>query len=331
MKRIKQLSLFTFLCLGAAFALPASAQDESIVLDPDTGNYIVIFRSTFPSRELHRVVFVPATKIDPTVQSAFKLTKKQNIRYEYKVKNGSNSRQPLIALRLIASTVDKTSQVTPKGWFANVVPNFVDARTRVNWDYEELKEDNSAGLQPGRSQSGFSIESPDLPGVDVVHLNGATPVFGVPDEGPAMDSEVGKQLNRLTANDFVSRNAAVPRIPTGQPFDPVVTLTGIQKHLNQDLVSMKLVDPVFASQLDRSLQAALDAAKLNNTKALKDHLKDLRRVLKKEHDDVDKKDDDKEDEDGKSKKSGSIDKLAARVLDFDIKYVEKRLDGKNGG
>lgn len=126
----------------------------------------------------------------------------------------------------------------------------------------------------------------------------------------------------------VPRLAAVPRIPAGQPFDPVLTLTGIQKHLNQDLVSLKLVDPVFASQLDRSLQAALDAAKLNNTRALKDHPKDLRRALKKEHDDVDKEDHDDDDE-GKPKKSGLIDKLAARVLDFDIKYVEKRVSGKN--
>ena len=329
MKKIRQLSLFTFLCLGAIFSLPTFAQDESIVLDPDTGNYIITFRSTFPSRELHRVVFVPATKIDPTVKSKFKLTSDQHIRYEYKVKNGPNSKQPLIGLRFIASKADRASQVAPKGWRASMIPNIVDTRVRVNWGYEELEEDASAGLQPGRNQSGFSVGSPDLPGIDVVRLNGASPVFGVPDEGPAMDSEVGKQLNQLTANDFVPRHAAIPLIPVPNPFDAAAVLTSMQKHVNQDMVSMNLIDPAFAPQLDRLFQTAIAAAKGGNTVALKGNLKDLRQMLKREHADVDQEDDDwDKDGDRKDKekdKSRLIDKLAAKVLDFDLKYIQKRL------
>lgn len=332
MKKIRQLSLFTFLSLGAVFSLPTFAQDESIVLDPDTGNYIITFRSTFPSRELHQVVFVPATKIDPTVKSKFKLTRDQHIRYEYKVKNGPNSKQPLVGLRFIASKVDNTSQVAPKGWDASMVPNVVDPRARVNWGYRELKEDDSAGLLPGRFQGGFSVESTDLPGVDVVRLNGASPVFAVPDEGPDYESEVGKQLNQLTANDFIIRYAAIPLIPVPSPFSAAAVLTSMQKHVNQDMVSKNLIDPVFASQLDRLFQTAIAAAKGGNIVALKDNLKDLRQMLKREHADVDKDDEDwdKED-DGKGKekdKARLIDKLAAKVLDFDIRYVEKQIKSK---
>jgi len=277
------------------------------------------------------VVFVPATKIDPAVKSKFKFTGEQNIRYEYKVKNGSNSRQPLIGLDLIVSRAAKTSQVAPKGWYATTGPNFVDTRTRVGWGYEELKEDDSAGLQPGRNQSGFSVESPDLPGVDVVRLNGASPGLAVPDEGPDPNSEVGKKLNELGRNDFVPRPAAVPLIPVPNPFDPAAMLTSMQKHVNQNLVAMKLVDPAFASQLDRLFQAAIAAAKGGNTVALKSNLKDLRHILKREHADVDAEDDDKDDgenDDQQKAKIRLIDKLAAKVLDFDFKYVEKRLSGK---
>jgi len=326
MKKIKQPGLFALLCLATVFTLTASAQDESIVLDPDTGNYIIIFRSTFPTRELHRVVFVPATKIDPSVKSKFKQTGEQNISYEYKVKNGPNSKQPLIGLDLIVSKAVRASQVAPKGWFASMGPNNVDARTRVGWTYEGLKEDASAGLHPGTTQSGFSVDSPDLPGVDVVRLNGASPVFGVPDEGPGMDSEVGKQLNRLTANDFVLRNAAVPRIPNPTPFNAVVVLGGIQKHVKDDMASMQLIDPSLLGLIDRGLTQAIAAAQIGNTSSLLNEIKNLRKLLKQEHADVDQ-DNDSDDDDKEKQPKPRIAKLAAKVLDFDLKYVEKRVKG----
>ncbi len=87
---------------------------------------------------------------------------------------------------------------------------------------------------------------------------------------------------------------------------------------------MKLVDPAFASQLDRLLTAAADAARLGNTKGVTSNLKDLRRLLRKEYGDLEE-DEDFEDDGGKDKKkSVFIDRLAARVLDFDAKYVLQR-------
>lgn len=171
----------------------------------------------------------------------------------------------------------------------------------------------------------LSLESSDLPGIAVVKISGAAPTTEWLGHYPV--GAVGNKMEEIDdKKNHIPRLAAVPRIPTGNPFDPVLTLTGIQTHLNQDLVSMKLVDPVFASRLDRSLQAAIEAAQLNSTKALKDHLKDLRKALKKEHADIDR-----EDDDNKPKKPGLIDELAARVLDFDLKYVEKRVGAKDDG
>jgi len=151
------------------------------------------------------------------------------------------------------------------------------------------------------------------------------------DEGPR--GEFGKQVAELEhpERNSVPRTAAVPLIPVPNPFDPAAVLTSVQKHVNQDLVAMKLVDPAFAFQLDRMLQAAIAAAKGGNTVALKSNLKDLRHMLKREHADVDAEDDDKDDgenDDQQKAKVRLIDKLAAKVLDFDFKYVEQRLSGK---
>lgn len=313
--------------IGVLLAMPVTAQEESLVIDPNSGDYHIYYRSVYDG-DLVEVVFVPATKIDPTVKSKFKINDRNNVLYRYKVRNGEKSKQSLVTLVLNATSVQNNSQVAPAGWDGSAVPDDGGAGYIVGWSYDDLASE-TAGLRPGRSQNGFGIESRDLPGIVSMRLNGNTPIQGFPDSGPDPESTVGKQFNELHSRDFVTRSAAAPRIPTGQPFDPTLTLAGIQKHLNQVLVSMKLVDPVFAAQLDLGLQAAIDAAKLNNTKALKEHLKDLRHALKKEHHDVDKEDDDKDDEDSKPKKSGLIDKLAARVLDFDIKYIEKRISGRN--
>ena len=143
-----------------------------------------------------------------------------------------------------------------------------------------------------------------------------------------MDSEVGKQLNRLTANDFVLRNAAVPRIPNPTPFNAVVVLGGIQKHVKDDMASMQLIDPILLASIDRGLTQAIAAAQGGNTPSLLHELKNLRKLLKQEHADVDKDDGDWNDDDKRKTAKHQIDKLAAQVLDFDLKYVEKRVKGE---
>jgi len=70
--------------------------------------------------------------------------------------------------------------------------------------------------------------------------------------------------------------------------------------------------------------AAIDAARRNNITGLRNNLKDIRHALKKEHEDADK-DEENDGDDDKKAKSGTIDKLAAKVLDFDVKYVLKRI------
>jgi hypothetical protein len=141
-----------------------------------------------------------------------------------------------------------------------------------------------------------------------------------------MDSEVGKQLNRLTANDFVLRNAAIPRIPNPTPFNAVVVLGGIQKHVQEDMVAMQLIDPALLALIDRGLTQAIAAAQIGNTSSLLHEIKNLRKLLKQEHADVDQ-DDDGDDDDKEKQPNPRIAKLAAKVLDFDLKYVEKRTKG----
>ena len=78
--------------------------------------------------------------------------------------------------------------------------------------------------------------------------------------------------------------------------------------------------------IDRSLTQAIAAAQSGNTPSLLHEIKNLRQLLKQEHADVDQ-DNDGDDDDKEKKPKPRIAKLAAKVLDFDLKYVEKRVKG----
>jgi len=155
--------------------------------------------------------------------------------------------------------------------------------------------------------------------VDSVH-------FKVHGEGPNDKvTDIAKQMWQLEKNNFVSRNAAVPTIAVPTPFDAAVLLDRIQAHTHT-WIAMQLLDATFSSQLDRYLVAAAEAYRRNQAKAGKEHIETLREMLKREHKDLDHDDDEKNDDHRASSQRIMIDRLAARILEFDLKYVLKRMD-----
>ena len=323
----------TSIAFITAIPVYSFAEEEGVFLDSQTGDYLVRFRSY--TGLIEEGIFYPHTKIDPSVKSKSKLIDDGLLVYRYKIKNGKASKQALGTVIIYVSNAHTTEQIAPSGWDGSIVPNIGGSGYIVGWSSHISKktkrEDETAaqGLSPGSGTAEFGLRSTDLPGVGTVRLRGRTSITMLPDEGPDPNSSVGVAYHELRRNDFVRRPAAVPLIPVPNPFDADTVLTSMQKHVNQDFVTMKLIDPAFASQLDRLFQTAIAAAKGGNTVALKSNLKDLRHILKREHADVDKDDEDwdKED-DGKDKKNDKtrlIDKLAAKVLDFDLRYIEKQM------
>src|SRR5450759_2543005 len=93
--------LLGVLLLISSTQVIAALPGESIVLDPNTGDYTLTYFD-YPSApkkaRIRQAIFVPATKIDPIVKSAFNLREGGEIIYTYTVTNGIKSRQPLIAM-----------------------------------------------------------------------------------------------------------------------------------------------------------------------------------------------------------------------------------------
>lgn len=319
-------------CLCLMTSAHVTAEEDSITVDPNTGDYIIKYRGFIRPGQpevWHRVVFIPATKINPSIKSEMVIKDPEHgvLVYRYKFTNGRDSRQALEGERFNVSNANSNTQMTPHDWKGLITPDYRSTGFLVAWSFNGVE--SLGGLKPGKTQSGFGFESTDLSGVGTIELWGAAPAAqGFPDEGPDELSPIRDKFTTLTNEDFVTRRAAVPQIIVPDPFDAAVVLTNLQRHIDQDLIKMKLIDSVLVTQLDRLFLAAIDAAKRNNISGLRNNLKDIRQVLKEEHEDIDKDEDEDKDENQKAK-SSAIDKLAAKVLDFDVKYVLKRIgDGE---
>ena len=352
------LTVIVFGFLSPAFAL----EGESIVFNPKTGNYVITYKKE-DDGTFRKITYIPATKINPTLKSQIKLDNKGEIHYGYTLISGKDSQQNIVhvildpissvktplpdipldtppshapvdipAMRKLADDMDKASKYLeiPAHWEGSLTYSRGQKAFRIGWSTEEMPN----GMHPG-GRAVFGLNSRDLPGIIQVKIEGiATDSQDMPGEqAPNIDDGgFGTQYFKLVMNDFVPRNAAVPAIAVPTPFNAAILLERIQTQLHT-WIGMKLLDSTFSSQLDRYFAAASTAFLHNQPKAGKEHIETLRKMLKKEHEDADK-DDEKEDgkyegnSDDKTKRI-LIDRLAARVLDFNLKYVLKRVEGKD--
>jgi hypothetical protein len=330
MERIIKSSLAALTCIG--FVSVAMADDvmfqqgqERIVRDSRTSEYVIEYIGN--DGTLKTVRWTPATNIDVTVRSKFNQSN-DRIQYRYAIKNHKRALQPVLGFRvLVRGTTKEDDLSAPGNWRASLKENFDDPAAGIWVSWTPYRSQFS--LLPGENLSGLDMLHTELPGVGMARARGLMSVLTYPDEGPGgaliKFMEDGGFLKK--ASEGVSRLAAVPRIPNPPPFNVVVVLVGIQKHVMEDMASMQLIDPALLASIDRGLTQAIAAAQGGNTPSLLHEIRSLRQLLKQEHPDVDKDNDGDRDDDKEKKVKSRIDKLAARVLDFDLKYVEKRVKG----
>ena len=194
---------------------------------------------------------------------------------------------------------------------------------RISWG---STAEHSTGLKPGSTIRGFGFSSYALPDIIVAELTGDAPPHGWSGEGPDESSEIYNQIEEVIKNNFVPRNVAVPSIPVPVPYDAAVLLDSIRARM-LNWPSKQLLGPTFATQLDSHLVAAADAFRNNQPKAGREQIESTRKMLAHEHYYLDHDDEDNDDTpEHKAATRLTIDRLAARVLDFDLRYVLRRTE-----
>jgi hypothetical protein len=335
-------SLIPFIALGG--------EGESIILDPVTGNYVITHFSD-SKNEFERIIYVPATKINPQIRVGFNGARGDIIRYRYKLRSGNDSKQAIVGMLLdpVSSVATPMPDVPlnappgaimsdmrnvanyfekPASWKSMMAYSSGQMAFRISWYFNADK----GGLFPG-GQADFGFSSRDLPGIIQARVDGYAPdsqdIDGeaIPDDpSEPGDDPFWKQYFALTANNFVRRPVAVPTIAIPAPFDAVILLDRIRTEM-QTWPGQQLLDAAYAAKLDGLLASAANAYRLNQPKAAKEHIETIRKMLAKEHHHIDHDDEDDEDtEEHKKAARFTIDRLAARVLDLDLRYVLKRTE-----
>jgi hypothetical protein len=341
--------LFNFMLIGSLHSFSLANADEpgeGITFDPLTGNYTVSYFVELDDGQklLQKTFFEPATKIDPSVKSKLRLDSGNAVLYLYTVSSGHRSQQQLGTVRSdltakilgvqelpatvtpatelqVASIMDanKRALAAPLGWNSSThsdQPGIV----RVSWNAM-----GGAGIQVGNSLTGFGFFSLDIPGIGTVELVGSRK-RRITYAGDGPQGDVKQQFDTLRQKDFVSRNAMVPTIAVPVPFDAAALIDRIRAHV-ATWPAKQLLDPAYAAQLDRILVAAANAFRSNQPKAGREHIESLRKMLEHEHKYLDHDDEDNDDTpEHKAATRLTIDRLAARVLDFDLRFVLKRME-----
>jgi hypothetical protein len=338
---------------------------ESITRDPVTGNYIAIFWDEDPeglgNDRFARATFETATKIEPTVRSRLKLHQDWGIGYQYQISNGKGAKQSIVLLDLYGLPLNTQLLNTQKVlgsdgavliefynfgmqappntcWYGSGANNGQTVNVGwmcKTWDSTTNSDNTSWGIAPGTSLGGFGLASLDLPGIFLAKLVGNTKYHHFSFGGAGTDyekSSIGNQMGKIVRNDNIPRNIAAPLISVPTPFDPAVVLDNLRTHV-ATWPSNQLADATLAAQLDAELIATATAYRTNQPEVARDHIEILLDMIHREHKDIDRDDDDEHDNKRGGKESDRkvtsqpirLDRLAARVLDFDLKYLLKRM------
>lgn len=331
MNRAKRVKTLVLLCASALSLIATTGwPNEGVFPDARTGDYLIRYKGG--AGVIEEVIFYSKAKVDPEVKSRVMLMPDGSIGYSFKVRNVGDAKQHLTSIMFDASDADGATQSSSLHWDPYVFEDVEKSIHLVSWSSILIPDSQleaatlRKGLAPGSEFAEFFIGSRHLPGVGVMRLSSdPSETTGYPDDGPDYDTDIGKKVYELETHNYVPRHAAIPLIHLGTPFDVVETLSSMQAHIKKDLIQMRLVEPGFAAELDRLLQSAIDASKVGATKALAGKLKDFRQAIQKASPGVDV-DEAWMSDDGKGGNPNRlIDRLAARVLFFDIKYIEKHL------
>ncbi|MDD5057959.1 MAG: hypothetical protein PHQ60_08805 [Sideroxydans sp.] len=355
----------TITCIAALILLTISAQSmaglrpgEGVERDPATGNYTAHFwEDDGEGGRITTAVLDTATRIEPTVFSTFTFFRGMNVRYAYKLSNAAKAIQPIHSIDLYGLPINarlldsdpitasdnavlleffETSMHSPSEgkWVGTGARNSESLNIGWycrSWNDSIQNHDTSRGIQPGTSLAGFWYASPDLPGIFVAQLFGNVKYheFDFAGEGPYYgDTEMAGIMADITAKDFVPANVAAPMIIVPNPFDPAAVLENLRAHV-ATWPGKQLAEAAFAAQLDLNLQAAANAYRTNQPQAAKEHIEILLDLIRRDHKDLDREDDEENEGKNAQPKTNTqrltIDRLAARVLDFDLKYVLKRM------
>lgn len=345
----------------------AHAQD-SAVYDPQQNVWKLYYQDPETSQWVNKT-YVARTAIRPSIKSSVG-GNGTPFAYQYTVRNQREAKQNISVIRIwgipliyaipnlppvtanIRTENDKWTQQNwvqltakrnfensvvkaPKGWSAGLRVDEKDGQTSFVWT-PGLKDTDSYGVEPGRSQSGFSLLRPELPGVSRTYLQGriAEPwgLDGLP-ETPFWTAKI----DEIEAQDYLLVPVLAPIIPVPNPYNGAELARRLKAHV-QTWLKYGHINADVLTRLNRQFDVLIPALEINNKQSVRATVAAMRKECADRHhnlgDDKVGEDDDDHDAAALPRTTAqrnaapvlTLDRVAARALMFNLRYLVNRMD-----
>jgi len=237
----------------------------------------------------------------------------------------------LTAKRNFESSVVKA----PKGWSAGLRVDEKDGQTSFVWT-PGLKDSDPDGIFPGKKQDGFMVIRPELPGIARAKLTGST------EEPWGLDNLPNtpywnQKIDEIQDLDYVLVPVLAPVIPVPNPYNGAELARRLKTHV-QTWLKYGHINADVLTRLNRQFDVLIPALEINNKQSVRATVVAIRKECADRHQDLG---DDKVEEDDDEHESAALprttlqrsaapalplDRVAARVLMFDLRYLMDRMD-----
>lgn len=369
---MKYLIRFAIAALLAGPGL-THAQD-SAVFDAQQGTWRLYYQDPETEQWVSKT-YVQQNAIKPNITSSLRRNG-QLFSYHYRVSNRRDAKQSIDSFRIwgiplvypmpnlppinadittdtTAWTHQKWAQMTardksadqivkaPRGWSAGLRVDAKVNQTSFVWT-PGLKDGDPDGISPGRSQDGFIVLRPELPGVARAKLTGWTAEPWGLDNLP--DTPFWSQkIDEIQDQDFLLVPVLAPVIVVPQPYSGAELARRLRSHV-QTWLKYGHINVAVLDRLNRQFDTLIPALEGNNKAAARaaamamfkevfDHHPSLT------HQKLDEDDEDQAAEALPNKQAGrtgaavsavpqpiTVDRVAARALAFNLTYLLTRME-----
>jgi hypothetical protein len=244
--------------------------------------------------------------------------------------------------RKASDKLQEQQVVAPHGW-RGVWNTKSQEFTEYGWFPIRKDEPTGIGVAPGSTQAGFVIRRPELPGAAFAKMQGwvMEPFIlgGLPETGPIADA-----VKQMLEEDALWVPVLVPAIAIPEPYDAAELARRLRAHV-QNWQKWEFVSAEVLARLNRQFDVLIPALEINNRSSARAALRELASEVRSHHRrlrDIDGEEKDEEgDEDDNARPvplrgrgvhapgGGAVDRVAARALLFDLRYLLKRLDARD--
>jgi hypothetical protein len=229
---------------------------------------------------------------------------------------------------------EKSIVRSPAGWNGGLRLDKDAGKTSIVWNVG-IRDTDSEGIKPGQRQSGFGITRPELPGVARFKVEGRNPEPWIPDQLPDT-SFWNQKVQEIRSQDYILSSVIAPVIQVPAPYSGSELARRLKTHVNTWVKYGHVSQPML-DKINLQFDQLIPSLENRNKRQVRETFIHMLTAIFREHPGMhlghSLEDEDKHNSKSFSRiaergnlNSPNIDRLAARVLVYDLFYILVRME-----